>query len=187
MGSAKQALRATWEAASKASRLQDGYEASIVNDIFRHAMRKQTGVSLKYMLDFGQRPIEKQMILSAQFLRAELPIRLAHRVAELENLPFGLSSMRPILKVSAAERRLIAQCSISLPSCIPASHGCVPVPRNCILVLICYCRPGYNRDVCYPQIRGSCRSEIGMSSPSRTYGRFRPSKTQWMSTSLQTY
>lgn len=112
MGSAKQALRATWEAASKASRLQDGYESSIVNDIFRHAMRKQTGVSLKYMLDFGQRPIEKQMILSAQFLRAELPIRLAHRVAELENLPFGLSSMRPILKVSARGLVLIAQCSI---------------------------------------------------------------------------
>ena len=58
---------------------------------------------MKYMLDFGQtpakRPIDKQMILSAQFLRAELPIRLAHRVAELENLPFGLSSMKPILKV----------------------------------------------------------------------------------------
>ena len=75
-------------------------------------MRKQTGVSLKYMLDFGQRPIEKQMILSAQFLRAELPIRLAHRVAELENLPFGLSSMRPILKVRESDIAYrIPQCS----------------------------------------------------------------------------
>lgn len=104
MGSAKKLLKATWDAASKqAPKLQDGYDAGLVREIFRHAMRKQTGVSMKYMLDFGQtpakRPIDKQMILSAQFLRAELPIRLAHRVAELENLPFGLSSMKPILKV----------------------------------------------------------------------------------------
>ena len=31
-------------------------------------------------------------MVSAQFLHKELPVRLAHRVAELENLPFGLSS-----------------------------------------------------------------------------------------------
>jgi pyruvate dehydrogenase kinase 2/3/4 len=100
MGSAQKVLKATWEAASKqAPRLQDGYDAGLVREIFKHAMRKQTGVSMKYMLDFGQTPINRQMVLSAQFLRAELPIRLAHRVAELENLPFGLSSMKPILKV----------------------------------------------------------------------------------------
>jgi pyruvate dehydrogenase kinase 2/3/4 len=95
------AAEASFEAAAVAgagTRLQDTYSPDLVNDIFRHAIKKQTGVSLKYMLDFGQRPIEKQMILSAQFLRQELPIRLAHRVAELENLPFGLSTMRPILK-----------------------------------------------------------------------------------------
>ena len=51
------------------------------------------------MLDFGSRPIERQLLLSAQFLRAELPIRLAHRVAELENLPYGLSAKPHVLKV----------------------------------------------------------------------------------------
>ena len=56
------------------------------------------GVSLKYMLDFGANPIERQLILSAQFLHNELPVRLAHRVAELENLPFGLSAKPPVLK-----------------------------------------------------------------------------------------
>ncbi len=60
-----------------------------------------SGVSLKYMLDFGANPIERQLILSAQFLHNELPVRLAHRVAELENLPFGLSAKSPVIKARA--------------------------------------------------------------------------------------
>ena len=38
-------------------------------------------------------------MVSAQFLHNELPVRLAHRVAELENLPFGLSDMPQVLDV----------------------------------------------------------------------------------------
>ena len=34
-----------------------------------------------------------------QFLHKELPVRLAHRVAELENLPYGLSTKSGVLKV----------------------------------------------------------------------------------------
>eukprot|EP00210_Caulerpa_lentillifera_P006044 g5776.t1 len=63
------------------------------------AGKKQTGVSLKYMLDFGQNPIERQLLLSAQFLHKELPVRLAHRIVELENLPYGLSGKPQILTV----------------------------------------------------------------------------------------
>lgn len=50
-------------------------------------------------LDFGSKPIERQLVLSAQFLHNELPVRLAHRVAELENLPYGLSAKPHVLKV----------------------------------------------------------------------------------------
>ena len=57
----------------------------------------------RHMLDFGANPVERQLIMSAQFLRAELPIRLAHRVAELENLPYGLSAKLHVLKVSGAD------------------------------------------------------------------------------------
>lgn len=64
------------------------------------AVKKQTGVTLRYMLDFGANPVEKQLRLSAQFLHNELPVRLAHRVAELENLPYGLSAKPHVLKVS---------------------------------------------------------------------------------------
>ncbi|KXZ46186.1 hypothetical protein GPECTOR_46g255 [Gonium pectorale] len=80
-------------------RLIDSFNKETVDDIFAHALKKQTGVSLKYMLDFGQNPIERQLLLSAQFLHKELPVRLAHRVAELENLPYGLSAKKPILQV----------------------------------------------------------------------------------------
>ena len=45
----------------------------VVNDVFACAMKKQTGVSLKYMLDFGANPFERQMILSAQVKRAWPP------------------------------------------------------------------------------------------------------------------
>lgn len=63
------------------------------------AVKKQTGVTLRYMLDFGANPKERQLKLSAQFLHNELPVRLAHRVAELENLPYGLSAKPHVLKV----------------------------------------------------------------------------------------
>ena len=37
-----------------------------MDDIFSHALKKQTGVALKYMLDFGANPFERQLMLSAQ-------------------------------------------------------------------------------------------------------------------------
>ena len=80
-------------------RLIDSVPKEVVDDIYRCSFKKQTGVSLKYMLDFSSMPLERQMLLSAQFLHKELPVRLAHRVAELENLPHGLSTKDPVRKV----------------------------------------------------------------------------------------
>ena len=87
-------------------RLVDSVPRALVDDIFGHALKKQTGVSLKYMLDFGSKPIERQLILSAQFLHKELPVRLAHRVAELENLPYGLSTKPHVVKVCCFYREV---------------------------------------------------------------------------------
>lgn len=101
-GMARAVARATSIAQSTVNhgtRLVDTFPRQVVDDIFAHALKKQTGVSLKYMLDFGSNPIERQLMLSAQFLHKELPVRLAHRVAELENLPYGLSNKVPVLKV----------------------------------------------------------------------------------------
>lgn len=86
-------------ALGRSQRLEECVPREVVDDVFAHAMKKQTGVSLKYMLDFGANPIDRQLLLSAQFLHKELPVRLAHRVAELENLPYGLSAKSNTLKV----------------------------------------------------------------------------------------
>ena len=87
-------------AATKQVKLSDSVPRELVDDIFSSAIRKQTGVSLRYMLDFGANPIKRQLVLSAQFLHNELPVRLAHRVAELENLPYGLSAKPQVMRVS---------------------------------------------------------------------------------------
>lgn len=76
--------------------------SDVFDDIYRCSFKRQTGVSLKYMMDFGSIPTKRNLLLSAQFLHKELPIRLAHRVTELENLPLGLSHKQPILKVRPA-------------------------------------------------------------------------------------
>ncbi|KAI8332484.1 mitochondrial branched-chain alpha-ketoacid dehydrogenase kinase-domain-containing protein [Chlamydoabsidia padenii] len=59
----------------------------------------QTGVSLKQMVMFGQNPSQGTLFKATQFLHEELPIRLAHRVKELEELPRELGDMPSILKV----------------------------------------------------------------------------------------
>ncbi|ORZ06658.1 mitochondrial pyruvate dehydrogenase [Absidia repens] len=59
----------------------------------------QTGVSLRQMVMFGQKPSQGTLFKASQFLHEELPIRLAHRVKELEELPKNLSDMPSIVKV----------------------------------------------------------------------------------------
>jgi len=58
-----------------------------------------TGVSLRQMVQFGERPSPGTLFRASQFLSEELPIRLAHRVQELRELPDGLSEMPSIRKV----------------------------------------------------------------------------------------
>lgn len=85
-------------------RLAETVTRDVVDDIHACSLVPQTGVSLKYMMDFGSYPsaprYKKNLLMSSQFLHKELPVRLAHRVTELENLPYGLSSKSGVLKVS---------------------------------------------------------------------------------------
>ncbi|TMW56413.1 hypothetical protein Poli38472_006423 [Pythium oligandrum] len=57
------------------------------------AARPQTGVSLQDLLEFGTNISTKKLIQSAKFLHYELPVRYAHRVKNLQDLPHGLSDM----------------------------------------------------------------------------------------------
>ncbi|KAI6107620.1 mitochondrial branched-chain alpha-ketoacid dehydrogenase kinase-domain-containing protein [Pisolithus thermaeus] len=59
----------------------------------------QTGVSLQQMVLFGQHPSQGTLLKASQFLSEELPVRLAHRVKELDALPCNLSDMPSIRKV----------------------------------------------------------------------------------------
>lgn len=82
-----------------ARRIIENFWTNLADDIHKCSLRKQTGVSLKYMMNFGSFPTPRNLLFSAQFLHKELRVRLAHRVVELENLPYGLSSKANILKV----------------------------------------------------------------------------------------
>ncbi|KAK4186078.1 putative pyruvate dehydrogenase kinase [Podospora australis] len=70
-------------------------------DTIRHyASFPATGVSLRQMVQFGEKPSSGTLFRASQFLAEELPIRLAHRVQELETLPDGLSEMPSVKKVA---------------------------------------------------------------------------------------
>ena len=58
-----------------------------------------TPVSLQQMILFGQQPSQGTLLKASEFLSEELPIRLSHRVVELESLPDGLAKMPSIQKV----------------------------------------------------------------------------------------
>jgi len=58
-----------------------------------------TGVSLRQMVQFGSNPSTGTLFRASQFLSEELPIRLAHRVEELADLPDGLNEMPSIKRV----------------------------------------------------------------------------------------
>eukprot|EP00252_Welwitschia_mirabilis_P001538 TRINITY_DN113_c0_g1_i3.p1 TRINITY_DN113_c0_g1~~TRINITY_DN113_c0_g1_i3.p1 ORF type:complete len:371 (-),score=43.74 TRINITY_DN113_c0_g1_i3:379-1491(-) len=80
-------------------KLAETVSRSLADDIYKCSLKKQTGVSLKHMMDFVFYPNENNLVYSAQFLHRELPVRLAHRVIELENLPHGLSNKNNVLQV----------------------------------------------------------------------------------------
>ncbi|KAI9230168.1 MAG: mitochondrial pyruvate dehydrogenase [Piptocephalis tieghemiana] len=72
---------------------------SLYDKIKHFATFPQTGVSLRQMVKFGQNPSPGTLFRASQFMLDELPIRLAHRVVELDSLPNGLSDMPSIQKV----------------------------------------------------------------------------------------
>lgn len=59
--------------------------------IYKYAKLPQTGVSLRQMVQFGPRPSKGSLFHASYFAVHELPIRLSHRVRELEHLPLDLS------------------------------------------------------------------------------------------------
>ncbi|KAF8387714.1 hypothetical protein HHK36_026368 [Tetracentron sinense] len=83
----------------EAKKLYESFSKALIEEVHRWGCMKQTGVSLRYMMEFGSMPTEKNLLISAQFLHKELPIRIARRAIELESLPYGLSEKPAVLKV----------------------------------------------------------------------------------------
>ncbi|GER51742.1 mitochondrial pyruvate dehydrogenase kinase [Striga asiatica] len=77
----------------------EGFSKGLMAEVRRWGSMKQTGVSLRYMMEFGSRPTTRNLLISAQFLHKELPIRIARRAIELDSLPCGLSLKPAVLKV----------------------------------------------------------------------------------------
>lgn len=67
--------------------------------IHHYANFRPTSVSLQQMVLFGQNPSQGTLLQASRFLSEELPVRLAHRAKELEELPHGLNEMPSIQKV----------------------------------------------------------------------------------------
>lgn len=79
---------------------EKGLTKEVIEQVQIWGAMKQTGVSLRYMMEFGSRSTPRNLLISAQFLHKELRIRIARRAIELDSLPYGLSSKPAILKVT---------------------------------------------------------------------------------------
>ncbi|KAF2803554.1 pyruvate dehydrogenase kinase-like protein [Mytilinidion resinicola] len=71
----------------------------LMDTISHYSNFPATGVSLRQMVQFGEKPSTGTLFRASQFLSEELPIRLAHRVQELTDLPDGLNEMPSIGRV----------------------------------------------------------------------------------------
>ncbi|CAH0490919.1 unnamed protein product [Peronospora farinosa] len=83
----------------KASSLINISSENIADKINELAQLPQTGVSLQYLLEFGTGISPQKLIRSARFLHEEMPVRYAHRIKNLEDLPHGLSEMPSVQQV----------------------------------------------------------------------------------------
>ncbi|KAL2922301.1 [Pyruvate dehydrogenase (acetyl-transferring)] kinase mitochondrial [Bienertia sinuspersici] len=82
-----------------AKKIAESFSKSLFDEVHKWGSLKQTGVTLRYMMEFGSKPTDRNLLISAQFLHKELPIRIARRAIELETLPYGLSDKPAVLKV----------------------------------------------------------------------------------------
>jgi len=67
--------------------------------LYDWSRKKQTGVSLKTLMDFGNQPTTGKLIQISDWLLKELPIRLARQVYYLDKLPYGLCLMPSVKRV----------------------------------------------------------------------------------------
>lgn len=77
------------------------FSSHLHDRLTHYAHLPQRGVTLKQMMSVTENPSDQSLLSSAKFLHAELPIRLAKRIKELESLPYGLSQTPAVRAVQS--------------------------------------------------------------------------------------
>lgn len=75
------------------------FSSGLLKQIWYYSELPQTSISLRQMCQFGCNPNPATMFKASCFVVRELPIRLAHRIKELESLPNGLNKMNDVIQV----------------------------------------------------------------------------------------
>ena len=73
---------------------------SLIKSILKYSKMTPTALKLRIMYTYGNQKNNNTIINQAQFVKREIPIRLARRVVELENLPYNLSKIPQIQEVA---------------------------------------------------------------------------------------
>ena len=71
----------------------------LLSTVKHYATKNSTPLNLNYVCNYGKKKCPKTIISQSAFLHKELPIRLAKRVVDLENLPYDLSKTTPMQNV----------------------------------------------------------------------------------------
>ena len=87
---------------SASSRISKSFAGNHEDTVRSLASEAATPVSLNDLYNLGASTVQspEQRLENAQFLYHELPIRMAQRVQELQELPYGLSDKEPIKQVA---------------------------------------------------------------------------------------
>jgi len=71
----------------------------LYNKIFDYSLKKTTHIKFNDMLKYTSTNIKHTIPITSKHIYNEIPIRLANRVTDLNNLPFGLSKNHSINKI----------------------------------------------------------------------------------------
>lgn len=63
----------------------------LLRKLYAVAKQPPTPLRIDYLCKLSQTPLSEKLIFQTKFLQKELPIRLAGRVVDLDNLPYGLA------------------------------------------------------------------------------------------------
>ncbi|KIM25189.1 hypothetical protein M408DRAFT_331297 [Serendipita vermifera MAFF 305830] len=65
------------------------------------ASKRANRLSLRQLVFFGRSMTEERLIKSANYVRTELPVRIAHRIRDMQSLPFSVVTEENVAKIYA--------------------------------------------------------------------------------------